>query len=202
MTWEPLSHSERSSDRLKHAFNMFDIISKGNDYQSIRDPSFDYLKKAEQYRFQTEKINAQGFKQPKQPKQSSQFNQSAMQGGGSLAMFINAIAGQESGGNYGAVNSSSGALGKYQIMPANIPSWSQAALGRQISSQAFLNHPKLQEQIAQSKLREYFRKYGAAGAASAWYSGSADNWNSRTSQGAYPSVSNYVLSILKAMGIR
>lgn len=126
-------------------------------------------------------------------------------GKGAKARFIRAISGQESGGNYGAVNRDSGALGKYQIMPGNIAGpggWDMEALGRNVTTQQFLSTPKLQEAIAQYKLSKYFEQYGAAGAASAWYSGSPSKWNDRNPQGGYPSIHNYVLSILKAMGMK
>lgn len=124
---------------------------------------------------------------------------------GQLGQFLRAISHKESGGNYGARNSSSGAMGKYQIMPANIQGpggWDKEALGRNITTQQFMSTPKLQEAIAQYKLTQYFRKYGAAGAASAWYSGSPTKWKtSYGGQGAYPSIHNYVTSILRAMGM-
>ena len=49
----------------------------------------------------------------------------AAPGGGTQTFdeFFYGIGQQESGGNYGSVNGSSGALGKYQIMPANVPAW-------------------------------------------------------------------------------
>lgn len=118
--------------------------------------------------------------------------------------FIKAIAGQESGGNYGAVNPDSGAAGKYQIMPANFAGsggWDEEALGREVGLAQFLSHPRLQERIARHKLKEYFNKYGAAGAASAWYSGSPDNFNSTTGQGAYPSIHDYVMQVLRRAGL-
>src|SRR4051812_6050224 len=54
-------------------------------------------------------------------------------GGGDLGRLMAAIRKQESGGNYGAVNNSSGASGAYQIMPFNINGtggWDMEALGR------------------------------------------------------------------------
>lgn len=113
-------------------------------------------------------------------------------GGSSFQKFINSIAKQESGGNYRAVNKSSGALGKYQIMPSNVPSWSKEALGHSITPQQFLKSPNLQERVARSKLSYYFNKYGAAGAAKAWYGGEgAARRSSNTRQGAYPSINAY-----------
>jgi len=117
-------------------------------------------------------------------------------GSSSFTKFINSIAKQESGGNYKAVNSSSGALGKYQIMPANIASWSKEALGRSITPQQFLKNPNLQERVARSKLSYYFNKYGAAGAAKAWYGGEgAARRSSNSPQGSYPSINAYASKV-------
>lgn len=131
-------------------------------------------------------------------------------GSGSFGRFLRAISGRESGGNYGARNADSGALGKYQIMPGNIPSWSREALGRSISAQQFANSPRLQEQIAQYKLRQYYNKWGPEGAAVAWYAGPGNaNKYMRArgkgfgaAQGKYPSISAYALRILRDMGLR
>ena len=127
---------------------------------------------------------------------------------GNFGALVSAISGKESGGNYGAVNPDSGAMGKYQIMPGNIAGpggWDMEILGRNITTQQFLSSPKLQEQIAQGKLKQYYNQYGPAGAAAAWYAGpgAAKSWQGNNAgQGAYPSVRNYVLAILKAMGVR
>lgn len=172
----------------------------------------DYLARAEQIMFQANKVNQQAellrlrraTQQFMTPRGSKRTPVTFKPGnvGGNLGAFLNAIAGQESGGNYGAVNRSSGALGKYQIMPGNIASWSKAALGHSITPQQFLNSPRLQEAVARNRLGQYFRQYGAAGAASAWYSGSPTKW--KTSYGGqqygYPSIHNYVMEILRRMG--
>lgn len=129
--------------------------------------------------------------------------------GNSLESFINAISAKESGGNYGAVNRHSGALGKYQIMPSNIPSWSRAALGYQVTPAQFLASPQIQEQIARHHLASYYRAYGPAGAAIAWYAGpgAAQNYvrngriSTRGEANGYPSVANYVNAILRQMGL-
>lgn len=128
------------------------------------------------------------------------------QQGGQLGAFINSIAGQESGGNYGAVNRHSGALGKYQIMASNISAWSKETIGRAVTPSQFLSSPQIQEQIARAKLTSYFQKYGPAGAAIAWYAGPAAAQRyvqtgriSRASQGSYPSIMNYVQQIMKRM---
>lgn len=128
-------------------------------------------------------------------------------GGGSSSnskfeRFVRAIAGQESGGNYRAENPHSGALGKYQIMPSNVAAWSKSILGRTLTKKQFLNSPALQEQIARTMLRRYVKKYGYSGAAAAWYGGPgvAKNWARMTNpQGQYPSIANYVRTIMRRM---
>lgn len=124
-------------------------------------------------------------------------------GGDKFSRFVNAIAMQESGGNYRAVNPSSGALGKYQIMPANVGPWSRRVLGRTLTTKQFLNSPALQDRIATAMLRNYVKKYGYSGAAAAWYGGEgvARNWSRYTNpQGRYPSIASYVNQILRRMG--
>lgn len=125
--------------------------------------------------------------------------------------FINAISGQESGGSYGVVNRDSGALGKYQVMPSNIAGsggWDKEALGYNISTAQYLASPELQEQLAGFKLKQYYDKYGAAGAAVAWYAGpsAADRYVrsgkiSTSSEGNYPTQYAYVQSVLRRMGL-
>lgn len=118
--------------------------------------------------------------------------------------FINAIAGQESGGDYGAVNSSSGATGKYQIMPDNWAGWASEA---GLSSDAPMT-PNNQEIVARHKLSEYYNAYGADGAAVAWYAGAgnAERWVNgsptdvwgrswEASQDGAPSIAEYVREV-------
>jgi len=131
--------------------------------------------------------------------------------GDNASAFINAISGQESGGSYGVVNRDSGALGKYQVMPSNIAGsggWDKEALGYNISTSQYLASPELQEQLAGYKLKQYYDKYGAAGAAVAWYAGpgAADKYVrsghiSTSSEGNYPTQYAYVQSVLRRMGL-
>lgn len=136
-----------------------------------------------------------------------QGNIPTVTGGGSFEKFIAAITGQESGGNYNARNGSSGAMGRYQIMPGNIQGsgkgWDYEALGRDISTSQFMSNPKLQDAIARYKLQQYYKKWGPRGAAIAWYAGpgAVGRANGNKSQGAYPTINNYANSILKRMGL-
>ena len=133
-------------------------------------------------------------------------------GGSAFNQFKNAIGLKESNNNYGARNSQSGAMGKYQIMPSNIKGagigWDYEALGYDVSTSQFMKSPQIQEQIANYKLQQYYNKYGPAGAAIAWYAGpgTANKYVnsgqvSRTSEyGGYPSVFAYMQAILKQIG--
>lgn len=120
---------------------------------------------------------------------------------GRFDAFWKALAQQESGGNYSVVNSSSGALGKYQVMPANVGPWSRQVLGRTVSTSAFLSTPSLQDKIVRGILGGYYKKWGARGAAAAWYAGPGnhDLHNSTRPQPGGPSIKGYVDSIVKRM---
>lgn len=141
-------------------------------------------------------------------KQQKELSSNYLGSTGDFGAFRNAISSQESGGNYGARNGSSGAMGKYQIMPGNLggknSGWDFEALGFDITPQQFLSTPALQEKIASFKLKEYYDRYGPAGAAVAWYAGPGavkKSSNSKKSQGAYPSIDAYKKSILRRMGL-
>lgn len=116
--------------------------------------------------------------------------------------FIAAIAGQESGGNYNAVNARTGASGKYQIMPENWGPWAREAglpEGAEMT-------PENQENVARFKLGQYYDKYGARGAAIAWYAGegalsySQGALNRKQGNGDEPSINEYADSVLGRMG--
>jgi hypothetical protein len=120
------------------------------------------------------------------------------------------IIGQESAGNYSAINPDSGALGYAQVMPENVPSWSYEALGYSLTPEQFLASPDLQLRVIDHKLEEYWQEALAASngdetiavrmVASRWYSGTAHLYDSTTPQyyngSEYPSIADYTLSIL------
>src|SRR3954462_12004125 len=64
------------------------------------------------------------------------------------------------------------ALGRYQVMASNLPSWSKQVLGKEMTVDDFLNSPAAQDQIFDSMFSSYVNKYGERGAASMWYTGS------------------------------
>jgi hypothetical protein len=106
--------------------------------------------------------------------------------------FIWAEEQQESSHNYKAVNPDSGALGIAQVMPANLPGWAKECGLPQISPQGFLDDPSYQNKMVWCILGGYYDTYGAAGAASMWYSGQP-NPNEKYGQ---PSVRDYVNDVL------
>ena len=127
---------------------------------------------------------------------------------GEVGRFRRAIIGQESGGNYGAVNPDSGALGIGQVMPENVPSWSRKYLGRSITPEQFLRDRNAQDTIVNGRFNDMLadqRKAGFSGemlvrrAASVWYSGDASKWNNTRRQRykgrEYPSIAKYTKKI-------
>lgn len=87
--------------------------------------------------------------------------------------------GIESGGNYGAIGpdvkrgdgSVDRAYGKYQVMGANLPSWTKGATGRSMSPQEFLADKDAQEKVFEKYFGDEMKKRGFADAASVWFSG-------------------------------
>jgi murein DD-endopeptidase MepM/ murein hydrolase activator NlpD len=136
-----------------------------------------------------------------QPEEPQQDTERLAQNDG-LDALMKAIRQQESGNDY-SVQNGIGAMGAYQVMPSNIEGpagWDMEVLGQNITGQEFLNSPVLQDKIAKFKLRDYFKKYGAGGAAKAWYAGPGNaDLNSNAPQSGGPSVNGYAESVLDLM---
>ncbi len=108
----------------------------------------------------------------------SDAGKSAPSAGDDMARYRDAIARIESRGSGGysaigpATRSGDRAYGKYQIMGNNIGPWSQAALGRKLTTQEFMASPESQDAIFNHKFGEYINKFGnPQDAASAWLTG-------------------------------
>lgn len=92
-----------------------------------------------------------------------------------------ALAEIESSGNYQAkgkvmekgMYKGQRALGRYQVMQGNIPSWTKAAMGREYSEEEFLaNVDGVQDRVVEHQLQKSYEKYGTwEDAASVWFSG-------------------------------
>lgn len=94
---------------------------------------------------------------------------------GSISAYAKAIQSIESGGNYSALGplTSSGdrAYGAYQVMGANVPAWTKQALGQSLTPQQFLGNSAAQDAVFEKIFGGYVSKYGASGAAQAWFGG-------------------------------
>jgi hypothetical protein len=122
-----------------------------------------------------------------------------------------AIIGQESGANFRAINRHSGALGYGQVMPENLPQWSQEALGYVVSRKDFLERPELQIAIIDYKLNQYWQRsliaskgneaFAVRRVAAWWYSGKPEKYTSTRREyyrgHRYPSIAAYSKSVLK-----
>lgn len=97
------------------------------------------------------------------------------EGGGVLSRARNAIGHIESSNNYKALGPMTGgdrAYGRYQVMGRNIPSWTEEALGRRMTSQEFLNSPEAQDRVFDYHFGKAMQHHGNIDdAASVWFSG-------------------------------
>ncbi len=113
-----------------------------------------------------------------------------------LEAMMNALSGQESGGDYNARNADSGASGRWQIMPENWPSWAQEA---GLPADAPMT-PANQDSVVRNKLTQYYNKFGNwADVAAAWYSGQPLNEATADAPqggGKYPSIRDYANSVI------
>ncbi|MDX0555535.1 tail length tape measure protein [Sinorhizobium medicae] len=100
---------------------------------------------------------------------------SALPAVGNIGMYAKAIQAIESSGNYGALGpvtrNGDRAYGAYQVMGNNIGPWSEAALGRRLSASEFLGDKSAQDAIFNHRFGGYVGKFGASGAAQAWFGG-------------------------------
>ncbi len=90
----------------------------------------------------------------------------------------------ESGGNYKAVGPATKrgdvALGAFQIMKSNIPTWSKEVLGYSLTPAQFLNDPQAQDAIAHAKMQQYYNESGNhADVVAKWHSGRGYEGNTR-----------------------
>lgn len=123
---------------------------------------------------------------------------------GGAGPFAGAISSIESGGNYKAIGPATRtgdrALGKYQVMSANVGPWSEEILGRRISPQEFIASPEIQDKIFQGKFGQYAQKYGPEGAARAWFAGEGGMNDPNRKDVLGTTVASYGAKFNKALG--
>lgn len=125
--------------------------------------------------------------------------------GGGQPDYGSAISSIESGGKYDALGPVTAkgdrAFGKYQVMGANIPSWSEAALGKALTPEQFVADPKAQDAVFKHRFGQYVQQTGnPQDAASMWFSGRpmAQAGNAKDQLGT--TVPAYVEKFTKALG--
>jgi hypothetical protein len=127
---------------------------------------------------------------------------SVMGAGGDIAAAKAAISKIESHGDYAAlgpvVKGGDRAIGKYQVMASNVPSWTRLALGRELTPEEFRASPDAQEKVFERQFGDYMRKYGPAGAASMWFTGRPDAPNVKDALGT--SAPAYVRKFVEGYG--
>ena len=105
-----------------------------------------------------------------------------------LSRFMYAVGRVESGGNYTARNRTSGAYGKYQIMPSNWPAWARQYLGNSNARQT----PANQEKVAAGKMTSLYRWLGSWKRVAYWWltgSSRTTGWSS--------SAKHYVAKVMR-----
>lgn len=119
--------------------------------------------------------------------------------------ILDAIGGQESGGDYTAENSSTGAYGKYQITDDTWNTYAdEAGVGKDAE-----RTPENQEKVAKYMMDKYYKEYGTDGAIIAWYAGEgtaeafvngelSDEALHRPQPGG-PSIADYLASVKSRM---
>lgn len=115
-----------------------------------------------------------------------------------------AIAQIESSGRYNAMGpktrTGDRAYGKYQVMGANIHSWTKQALGYSMTPQQFINNPKAQDAVAYNQMGKTLQQYkDPRQVASIWFSGRPMKGNvAQDVTGT--SVPTYISRFEKALG--
>jgi hypothetical protein len=98
-----------------------------------------------------------------------------------LGKFMHAIGRVESGGDYRARNRTSGAFGKYQIMPSNWPSWAKRYLGNSKAKPT----PANQEKVARGKFKTLYKGLHSWRRVAYWWltgSSTRSGWSSRATR--------------------
>jgi hypothetical protein len=108
-----------------------------------------------------------------------------------LEEFMTAVARVESGGNHKALNATSGAYGRYQILPENWRAWARRYLGNANAKPTLAN----QERVAKAKMRSLYRWLGSWRRVSYWWL----TGSSRTSAWSR-AATNYVTRVMAIFG--
>ncbi|MGX1163735.1 hypothetical protein AB7M16_000001, partial [Bradyrhizobium sp. USDA 372] len=124
-----------------------------------------------------------------------------------MTRYARATSAIESGspqGNYRLVGpptrSGDRAFGRYQVMGANIPDWTERYFGQRLTPREFLLNPEAQDAVYKGEFGRLVDKYGPTGAAKAWFTGERGMNNPRASDG-YTTVSAYADRFNRNLGL-
>ena len=120
--------------------------------------------------------------------------------------YLTALRKIESSHNYGALGpvtkKGDRAYGAYQVMGANIPQWTQKALGQSMTPDEFLGNKEAQDKVARHYFGQALTKYGTPqDAASVWFTGKPLSKNTANISDQYTTLPKYVQRFNKAAGI-
>lgn len=123
-----------------------------------------------------------------------------------LDPYLTALRKIESSHNYGALGpvtkKGDRAYGAYQVMGANIPQWTQKALGQTMTPDEFLADKAAQDKVARYYFGQAMKKYGTPqDAASVWFTGKPLSKNTSNINDGYTTLPKYVQRFNKAAGI-
>lgn len=114
---------------------------------------------------------------------------------------------ESSGGDYSArgpvvqtgMYAGQRAMGAYQVMPGNLPSWSREALGREVSEEEFMSDRDIQDAIFFHQMRKARERYGTwEDAASVWFTGQPVSRSGNRSDG-YMAAPEYIQRFSSAL---
>jgi hypothetical protein len=121
-----------------------------------------------------------------------------------MATYADAISSIESGGRYGIVGPThpklGRALGKYQVMEANVGPWTKQYLGKELSADEFLASPEAQDAVFQGEFGRLAAKHGPEGAARAWFAGEGGMNDMGRKDSLGTSVADYARKFNTALG--
>src|SRR6185369_8788069 len=116
---------------------------------------------------------------------------------------------QESSGDYNVKpNARTGAVGGFQVLPSNIPSWTEAHYHKRLTPEQFQSDPKAQEAVFSGQMGQYLKKARTSSpdddtairkAAAMWYGGegAADRYDDPTRfRSDEPSFREYTTGVL------
>jgi len=120
-------------------------------------------------------------------------------------MAAPALVDMESGGRYDAVgpsvNGGDRAIGKYQVMASNVPSWTLKHYGVKLTPEQFKDNPGAQDAVFKGEFGGYIKRFGnVRDAVSMWHSGRP--YEQAVREGAadgHLSTQNYVDKVMSGM---